>query len=232
METRCIGYDVRDREAKRELGYDGNPPRERHLLRPDVGAPLSVDARIWPSMFHLEGLAGAPSAVPAAAPQSAGSIPVTAAVRTLRQEALQLWHEPVEMKRYFQLAPTSAAGVAISISLVLEGRREWRWTKHLEGDPKVAPIPNDWIALGYDVADGDLMTFLSDSFTEEESKSLRPRWAGRLNSWGLFEEVDDAATFRDLSEPLVEEHGPLYVYGLHRDPDLWRGGAESSGTGR
>jgi hypothetical protein len=73
-----------------------------------------------------------------------------------------------------------------------------------------------WERLGYDVADSSLISGLSNcGYTPQEAGVLRPAWSRRLNKHHLFEEMQPASEFSQLTNRRVPEHAPFYVYGLY-----------------
>ena len=85
----------------------------------------------------------------------------------------------------------------------------------ISAEPEL-PLP-DWKHLGYDVADGSLLSGLSNcGYTAEEREPLRKRFAQCLNRFHLFDELDPAFAFKDETNTRVPEHKPFFVYGLYR----------------
>jgi|SRR5580658_2687505 hypothetical protein len=78
------------------------------------------------------------------------------------------------------------------------------------------PIKGRTQLLGYDVADHHFTSGLSGcSYTEEETRTLRPTWGRHLNRFHLFEQVDVAAQFKTLTDLRVREHAPFIVFGIY-----------------
>lgn len=72
-----------------------------------------------------------------------------------------------------------------------------------------------WSLLGSDVADGALISGLSNcGYRQDEMSTLRKFWASRLNGNHLFDAFDDASRFREMTDARVPEHAPFAVYGL------------------
>jgi hypothetical protein len=77
--------------------------------------------------------------------------------------------------------------------------------------------PPDWALLGYDVADGSLLSGLSNcGYTPEEREHLQQRFAQHMNRFHLFDDLDQALAFKDETNKRVPEHAPFFVYGLYR----------------
>jgi hypothetical protein len=69
------------------------------------------------------------------------------------------------------------------------------------------------------VADaGGISGLANCAYTEEQVRQLGTVWAPRLNSFGLFSNVGDAAAFRQLTDQRVLEHAPFWLYGLWQLP--------------
>jgi hypothetical protein len=74
----------------------------------------------------------------------------------------------------------------------------------------------EWQLLGFDVSDGGLLSGLSNcGYTPDEIHMLRPQWQPRLNARHLFDAVEDAFEFRQLTDARVPEHAPFFVFGLY-----------------
>lgn len=73
-----------------------------------------------------------------------------------------------------------------------------------------------WAFLGYDVADPVVSGLSNCGYADTDVQALRSRWGVRLNDRGLFDSVDDAFEFRDLTNERVPEHAPFAAVGLWR----------------
>jgi hypothetical protein len=51
-------------------------------------------------------------------------------------------------------------------------------------------------------------------YTQEDLLALRPTWDLRLNAFGLFDSIEDAVAYRDITDARVPEHAPFWVYAL------------------
>ncbi|HEY2018057.1 MAG TPA: hypothetical protein VGH38_31345, partial [Bryobacteraceae bacterium] len=81
----------------------------------------------------------------------------------------------------------------------------------------VAPEHRDpaWRFLGFDITDGSFLSGLSDcGYRDDEHDGLAEVWAGRLNRYHLFDDLDYAFQFRALTNRRVPEHAPFFVIGL------------------
>lgn len=210
VQQRLLGYDVR------ELWMDGDlwdrSRREVFLLRTEVAKPLSVDPIVWPSVFDTGqgiglpdperrrlGLAGIPT--PPWTGANAG-----------------LWKDLDAMKNYLAenwANPQPNAVIAVS----------WFSNRYFTDAGKVGPyvgetVPpirnSEWAFLGFDVADGSLVSGLTNcGYTEPEARDLRADWQVHLNDHHLLVELAEAFRFRELANERIREHAPFFVFGLH-----------------
>ena len=206
-----LGFDARLRHEHFMDRHWGGVRREVFLLRPDIAWPKSVDVTAWPSLFHFEGDFRLPD----------DPFPYVEHVpdRQDMRQILSLWAD-----RNAMLAALGArAGEAVTIRIDLlsdqavdANSEQWGILTYtaIAGDLPV----DEWVALGYDVADAALTSGLSNcGFQEEERDRLRAEWGGRLNDNGLFDSRDDAVAFRALSDNRIPEHAPFYVFALYAE---------------
>jgi hypothetical protein len=79
-----------------------------------------------------------------------------------------------------------------------------------------AEIDGSWERLGYDVADVNLTTGLSDGVLEPDTaERLRSQWQDHLNQYHLFENPNKALEYIGVANERVPSHVPFYVYGLY-----------------
>jgi hypothetical protein len=77
-------------------------------------------------------------------------------------------------------------------------------------------LDSDWSFLGFDVADGSLVSGLSNcGYTQADIEPLSRQWGPTLNEHHLFVGLDDASRFRDLADRRVTEHAPFFIFGLY-----------------
>lgn len=160
--------------------------RERFLLRADVPSVLTVDSSIWPSIVVNP-------------PQWIG--------------ANHPFWEDLENLR---------AHTTPSYWLIAAAWHKTPFTQP-EGRPYVGPhesptkpesIDPAWRFLGYDIADPSTSGLSNCGYTDEELIALRPLWAPHLNECHLFDDLDKAIEFRELTGARVPEHAPFFVIGL------------------
>ena len=179
------GADVRESCAQPDNDWTQDR-REGFLLRLDVLRPLSVDPNVW-------GLARRPADEKAGTPLPWISV----------DDALH---------KYVGSADANATTIAIGV--VAEDAEEESILATTTGvDAELVAEP-DWVFLGFDVADGSTSGLSNCGYDASEARILRPVWGPRLNKHGLFVDIADALSFRQLTNERVPEHAPFYVYGI------------------
>jgi hypothetical protein len=87
--------------------------------------------------------------------------------------------------------------------------------------PSVVPhdLPAGSSFLGYDVADGSLISGISNcGYDSTEIRTLRATWSSSLNGNGLIGTLDSAMRFKSMTDARVPEHSPFWVFGIYRMP--------------
>jgi hypothetical protein len=178
------------------------------LLRDDTGPLLSADTMVWPSIFNRgfprvselerpswigqndpfwENLAELESAIPDDAAWLQGPYWLIAAT----------WHAEAEFDKEKR---ESIGGYSLG---------PWKVPTN---PPRRDP---DWRFLGFDVTDGGFLSGLSNcGYTAEERPRLVQQWTSFLNRHHLFDELEKAFEFRQVSNARVKEHAPFFVIGL------------------
>lgn len=218
MYRRLIGFDVRQPKAHYLTGQWDEIARTRYLLRPTVPWPLSVDFRIWPSVFRS----------PFDQTVHGQSLPTIDLPEAHRHYD---WQHLDRMRRYYDEHRASAPdGVFIAVEFLSEEEVDAEGTilyKSSDGiqcglvfDPTTpASLPDGAVFLGYDIADAGRISGLANTeYTEPEIRDLAPVWSPRLNFVGLFDELDHAVTFRPLCDARDPVEAPYWIYGLWRLP--------------
>ena len=86
-----------------------------------------------------------------------------------------------------------------------------------DGAGTIEPAFERYELLGYDVADYDLLSGLTNcGYSPEEAASLAPVWAPLLNEWHLFGNPGDATAFAAVTAKRVPEHAPFFAYGIYQ----------------
>jgi len=202
MKETLIGFDARlAKQAYVEQRWNAKI-RSTYLLKINVTWPLAVDTGVWPSVFEKEEATGSTA-------------------QDFRREVIGLWSRLDDMSKVLRDNPTAkqkgATVIAVSVMTDETIDTNNRWGGMLE-EP-VAPISINpaWLLLGYDVADLDFISGLTNcGYNSEEKSSLTETWNGHLNKYGLFSAADEAQSFREATNIRVSEHSPFLVYGLYR----------------
>jgi hypothetical protein len=200
--AQLVGFDLKLDPAS--VSFAWTPDRRRqYLLKDDVLVPISVDPMVWPSRFWQ---AHVPPGV--GIPQRIGT--VTVPPLTPGYNALGLWDSLERLEGFVSArrVPGSAPLVAI---LAWPGDRPMT----LVGPSPETTQLDPWRSLGFDVADGSLVSGLVNcGYEPGERDALQARWAGQLNDAGLFSSLDAAFEFRDITDARVPEHAPFVVFEL------------------
>ena len=200
---RVLGFDAR--VAVEAVGKYWDAGRRRaYLLRDDVDYPLSVDPLVWPSLFDLgNGIGFAPEE--RARLGLAGQLGASSALPAWTGPNRPLWEDLAALRSHLR-APGGAMPVGVLVGVAVRS----------SGADSPRPEAG-WERLGYDVADGSLISGISNcSYGEREARELPRVWASRLNMHHLFEDPAAALEFCRTTNDRVPEHAPFFVYGLYR----------------
>jgi hypothetical protein len=211
-------FDVRvAKEQYVSRRWDKNA-RAQYLLRPDIEWPLSVDRRVWPSVFYSE-IDRSPDW------ESYATIEVDPAI-----DGGAYWLELDRMRTYYDVHRALApGGVFVGVELLSEKEAEAQTIPYvLPGGIQCAVSlehtiperpPEGSTLLGYDVAGAGRISGLANcGYTEEEIRDLAPVWVHRLNSFGLLVTVEDAVAFRQVCDERDPGSAPFWIYALWRLP--------------
>jgi hypothetical protein len=194
---RVAGYDTRSVLASSSMWTKVR--KETYLYRLDVDQPLSADSTVWPSVVD-------PSALEAKA--RFGYQDTWASLAALRAASQQ----------YFERRGLASA-LTIAITLLLG---EYGQNDRVDWEHVIPPATPDersesWTFLGFDVCDQWLLSALMNyGFNPKDDVSLlRAVWGARLNRFHLFDDLQHAIAFKQLSDRrLDKDHTPCFVFGL------------------
>lgn len=208
-----LGFDIRLKPEDYIKVFWDQKRRDMHLLASNIVWPLSVDIMVWPSVFLYHRRHSPPYF------QFKEAIVVSP--QNTRQEALGLWTDLDEMKDTFYKHKNKLIQNVIPLAIVLVSDASlWSdefWHAVLNPILSINKLPLKWQFLGYDVADRDMISGLSNCGYESDRKELLQKtWSFRLNEYGLIKNLEDAIEFKELSDKRIPEHAPFYVY------ELWR----------
>jgi hypothetical protein len=213
-----IQFDVRAAKEQYVSHRWDAKARARYLLRPDIEWPLSVDGRVWPSVFYSELVERSDS-------QSYATIEVDPAI-----DDGHYWLDLAKMRAHYDLHRALApGGVFVGVELLSEKEAEDQTLLYVLpegiqcglslGHTVPERPPERSILLGYDVANvGWISGVANTEYTEEEIRDLAPVWAHRLNSFGLLDTQEDAVAFRQVCDERDPGSAPFWIYGLWRLP--------------
>ncbi len=196
MNELLLGFDIRINN----LDLWGKDDRTTFLLRQEIEIPKSVDGDVWPRSKTIDVI--------------------------LKKESLEKnWDFDLIMdlngliEKFQKANEPNSSLIAISvISNSLDAPMA-------SAERIVSPLKKmEYFAffdfLGYDVADEwQTSGLMNCGYLPEEIEALQ-KFAPKLNEHHLFEFVDDALSFKSVSDMRVPEHAPFYVYGLYKMKSL------------
>jgi hypothetical protein len=199
MIGRDLGFDARiaDLGQIREAWTDSR--RQAYLFDPTVCYPLSVDRAVWPTIFGSRGRDSELSRLSAACPlglwDSADDVLAVLSTSQIKRE------------EYVVLAVRIYIGPASEINETLKIRLDESQPCHL--------VTSDWYSIGFDVADGYLVSGLSNLHLPHAGQHKRDEhWTVSLNSRGLFSESATATRYAVTLNEEVKSHAPFFPYEL------------------
>src|SRR5687768_10730774 len=156
-------------------------PAERralYLLRTDVLTPSSTDRLVWPSLFDLDGAPEPPA-------WTGANATVWDDFDRLREFVAERWPRPVPSHAMVAVTWVSDRGFANAVA-----------SAPYREPTKPAAISPTWSFLGFDVADGGLLSGLTNcGYDADEVAALRARWAPHLNDRHLLSSIEAALAF-------------------------------------
>ncbi len=222
-----VGFDAREAWRKYKHTWDSQRVHD-FLLRTDIIKPLSTDSAVWESVFE-----GAPDMPKFRLPVWIGpNRPLWDDLASLKACLSNQW--PRDDRSCWFVAITRFYEVEHRESRLCDiGHRPAGtvvFPFHEATSPNTAL--SSWQFLGYDVADGSLLSGLSNCGygTEEEIQSYRERFGGHLNEYHLLKDLDPAVEFRQLTNERIPEHSPFFVYALWL-VESWPAVPENRGKG-
>ena len=198
-QEKIIGFDAR--EMYFGPYEDWTPERRQKFLLKDVEKPLSVDPVVWRSLFDIASPSFSLDAWPSVGwdglYKSWGKLEYVL-------QAMKDWQA--------SLKPCWVIGITMFAD---ETEQE---NIDAYADWSISPIEIDksWRLLGYDVADGSSISFLSNAGVGEEQRPMYIETLGiHLNSYHLFSDGFKAQAYADACEGREPMHGPYAVFGLY-----------------
>ncbi len=196
-----LGFDAREMWLD-VAEYWPEERKRSFLLRQDIVKPLSTDTLVWRSVFDVEQTLYRP--------QWTGPIQeLWEDIQALENALSTASHRT---KPYWVIAITGCSAIPSR-----EERANWKArTERILYRPALrAP---SWHLLGYDVADGYLLSGLTnlswDPVSTDEVQAIGQKYIPYLNEYHLFTSVEPATEFLPLAEEGAREHAPFFVFGL------------------
>ncbi len=203
---RLAGFDARELWLDPSVLWT-SARKDSFLYRLDVNRPMSVDPRVWPSVFDADGRIYPPE----------------------RFGYQSLWADLEALRRALSVrlkVHPNQAFRAIAVTLLLG---DYCATDKIDWDSRIpTPFPDlptensAWPLLGYDVGDQWMLSALSNcGFIPEydDVAALRGRWGPVLNEHHLFDDLGQAIEFKQMSDiRLQEDHAPCFIFGIRSVP--------------
>ena len=185
-----VGFDCRQMPDGRWTASR----REAFLLREDVNQPLAVDQTAWAS----------------ALPENEDAW----------RGVLGHWSNLDKLRQRCRTLPASTSArweVAITFRLdATSPEKGAEWVQQNLEPTQPATIQCDWEFLGLDVADGWLLSGLSNCAYEPGLRaSWQASWSQHLNEHHLFASLEKAREFAVAVGRRVPSHAPFFVFGLY-----------------
>jgi hypothetical protein len=194
---KLLGFDAREMWQEFLVSWS-QERKEPYLLRSDIKKPLSTDTMVWRSVFEE----------------------VQELEPPVWRGALDLWDDLGKMADFLK-----ARRVTSHISFWIVGvtlvSGEFGEQQEAMGYPTLPALDlpagsEGWTLLGYDVSDHSLLSGLTNcGYTDEEKPELQKQWGLCLNRYHLFDDVQIAVEFKEITDQRVPEHAPFFVYGLY-----------------
>ena len=164
---------------------------EQYLLKTNARAPRSTDTTVWPSVFNRI------------------DMPLPSWTGTL----FNLWADLAELENHLMQFSSAARVQLVMAAFTIDSETIDGIVRPSELKP--SNVDASWEFLGFDVSDkGFISGLMNCGYDPDERQTLRSQWADHLNDHHLFEKLDDARAFVDVSNGRVPEHAPFFAFGL------------------
>ena len=219
MDRHLLGYDVRLAAETYVAARWDDQARRVFLLRPEIAWPLSVDPMVWPSIFQYQDANVAARYLPL-------SGWIDAAPADFPHQVLDLWQDPDAMVVAYRsgaaTSPIARDAVPVAIEVLTDpgAFAGGHWGPLFDSQAAARTAPDDWVLLGYDVADEGMISGLANCGYDDAAKpDVVRRVVADLNDAGLFDALDAAKAFRTEADARVPEHSPFHIFALYRRPE-------------
>jgi len=156
--------------------------RSQFLLSSRSTFALSVDSNVWEQPFRAEQLHAK-------------------VVDGRLWQDFGLWADPTPLIDYARRKRLPASDYRV-IDI-------WRMDR---SESESIPVPEEFVFLGYDIADEALTSGLMGCGYDDHDMALHGHFANFLNDFHLFDDIAVAHSFRDATDARVPEHAPFFVY--------------------
>jgi hypothetical protein len=207
---KLLGFDARENEQDGRKTPIPIDVREVMLLRPEIELPMSIDTHVWPTHFLYypfirEAMGHRDPPLIEADQGHDGS----------------LWLNLALMRRELFRNGRKAVLIAVELLAPADTTVAEYPSPLIYSTPEPHSVPMGSICLGFDVADSEFWSGLSNcGYSKDEREELRPEWKSKINDHGLLQTEQDALAFRELTNKRVPEHAPFWVYRLYRLSEL------------
>jgi hypothetical protein len=227
------GYDLKICDLRVVAADWSNERRRMFLLRPDVAWPVSVDQNVCPSVFPDEEQDAAASGADTLCKESfireiglwkdVGRMarhyqrvtpPIqadTAAIAVVLPADDTRWdavfspsHADTAERRTQLFPPHSTENLHRLWDSAVSDTQDW-----------AEPTSAGWVFLGFDVADGFMISGLSNCGYSAADRRDAASAGYKLNEFGLLGNSSEALDFRDWSDGRVPAHAPFFLYGIY-----------------
>lgn len=191
MRQTVLGFDARQKwkDCSSEWAHRR---RSLYLMDPNVSQICSVDNVSWPEVLDEF-------------PEWVGPVH-------------GLWDDTERLKEHLEKKGLKEFH-RIAVTLVTENMEEKDLSMVLSswGGLEEIVLPADREFMGFDIADSTLVSGLTNcGYTPEEAKLNRDRYSSDLNSFHLFDTLNQASSYCFECNERVPEHAPFYVYGIYK----------------
>lgn len=192
LESVVLGFDARE---TRPAALNPSDPHDRlFLLRTDLDEVLTADTMLWPSVFDKLEIDWIGMNQPF-------------------WEEFSAIRQLVPAVPFRMIAATWHSDIGFEKEMTQQGKLLGPYLPDtcVEADPI-------WNFLGFDITDGEFISGLSNCGYGEDRDRLTEEWGESLNRSHLFDDLDRALEFRELTNSRVREHAPFFVIGLWSVP--------------
>ncbi len=190
-EEHLIGFDGRYAPSAQPRVWTEHG-RNLFLITSDVNHPLSVDIRVWQSVFSNEQFIKLPP---------------------VKQWFQGIWADLEALQRHSASVQTTPWFIALT-QVLSKQDAEATGVAHFQIEP--ASLDANWPLLGYDVAEDVLLSGLMNMGYEPDEKAIaHSRFAAHLNEHHLFTSIEAAQAFATWCNDRDAGHGPFFPYGIY-----------------